>query len=496
MQYKVLLKSINYGASREISKYHLYSVFEMSWPHDDKPLVHEEFNLGTSSQREWYISSVLTGDAYTASYKDLILLYGDNVKDPLNIELFKDHLTLDVGESLKIAGGGTPNIGDIEILRHKKNNLLDGTDNRLGNDFIKKYYPSYYKDDKKKEEKKEDDINYSQIIVDFFGKERVSVNGSSLYIHFPKVEVTNSNGRKHTIYEVYLNVMLNFNDNSEEFSIFDTFSGIIQREFEPALISFYINGSSSQKGCKLKLAQGLRTLVSEEEYNSQYVFSHFQRGHAGWKSCCLGEGVLKLYSNRLSTTEEEVIGFCMALENYLSWESLEGGPYITMSQITTSQSNRSYSHNSSYISRDIIRNVTYHEPEGLIQNISNDLSDIAINNDILKKHSPYFSLNNNGNFVDITKADLNVTSDEKYLSKSSLTRRGDNHLMFNGKSIGAMYIDPSLNKKKSERILSGELEQYLHYSVVSEIQNTIKKIIKNDKSKYLEKKPAFVFSEV
>lgn len=476
-EFKVLLKSINTGKSKGIPSYELYRIFN--------------YNIFTSSSVEDIINDFnnYTGrnfcniNNWTASQQDLLMLYNDNVNDPRNIELFKKYLTLDVKDSLNLSD----NSRDQKVtdwLEHKKQNLLNGTSLELSEEYLKKHFPFLLETRESKE------LDYKKIIKDYFGEDKVSIHRNLIYIYFPKLNVSNSNGRSHTIYEVYAKINIHS-------TVVSQVTDLIPHFLLNDMSSDIINNYTESYDIKLQLIEACRTLVSQEEFDSQYIFSHVGRGQSGWRGCCLGEGILRKYYNNSIKTEDEVLGFCAALENYFTWESLEGGPYIQMSSIrpSTARTQNRFP-NTEVVKDSIYKNLIHNKPEGFIVDINGFNFNIRINENILKKLSPFFLLNNGGLSTPVTLNDFSIEKEDTKTAKTKLSTRGENNFVFKGEQKGIVYVDPSLNKNKTERVLSGNLEQYFPQELVITLIDEIKNIIKNDKPKYLEKKPTFIFSEV
>lgn len=81
---------------------------------------------------------------------------------------------------------------------------------------------------------------------------------------------------------------------------------------------------------------GTRTSLSLEEYETSYFHSHLGSGaRQGWGNFCMGDTYFKsaYYNLMLYPTDDNWEMFFRSIEPYLSWESLEGGPYIKLEQI-------------------------------------------------------------------------------------------------------------------------------------------------------------------
>lgn len=130
-----------------------------------------------------------------------------------------------------------------------------------------------------------------------------------LIIHFPLIEITNSEKRKHIIQDLYVAIPMAWKGDAG-----------------------YINGG----------IEGIRATLTPEEAFSGYSHSHlpsYQRKQPDWAEFCLGSGKGPMYSaiNSLVMLEDwDLLKFevlLMQLDKYVRWESLEGGPYRQIKEI-------------------------------------------------------------------------------------------------------------------------------------------------------------------
>jgi len=156
------------------------------------------------------------------------------------------------------------------------------------------------------------------IVNDIFGEDRVYISKEqidrfyndlvySIYIHFPVLNITNTWGDKHEMQDLY--------------------------------VKFTINLDSSFDRCYIEM-QGRRLTASLKEYESSYAHSHLSRSAIhGFETFCLGSSD---FARLIMDVKLEMSETCwnlmfMSLENYLKWESIEGGPYKFMRDITYSR---------------------------------------------------------------------------------------------------------------------------------------------------------------
>lgn len=147
-----------------------------------------------------------------------------------------------------------------------------------------------------------------------YGRHRWDINNNLfdntfLFIHYPKVEISNSNGEKHTITDLYVAVPFGI-DNATE---------------KP-----YVRGPML----------GTRMSRTTVERSVNFVHSHLPSSNilGYFNAFCLGSGTTAMQSaiNNLTPgdyTEECFDAFLFQLDRYVCWESLEGGPYMFICDI-------------------------------------------------------------------------------------------------------------------------------------------------------------------
>lgn len=124
---------------------------------------------------------------------------------------------------------------------------------------------------------------------------------SSYIIRFPEIVITNSNKKKHTIRDLF--VRLDFNS---------TFTNI------------------------LGLPSAMRMTLDHNELYSGYRHSHIHVNVNNWSIFCVGDtNITQLIQTFMSSSivPDKFIGFLYQLNEYVRWESLEGGPYIRIDTI-------------------------------------------------------------------------------------------------------------------------------------------------------------------
>lgn len=125
----------------------------------------------------------------------------------------------------------------------------------------------------------------------------IDIPNKIVILHWDKVEISNSQGATHTMYDFYIRLKFNNQFN------------------------------------RLSELSGLRATFTLKEYwnNNPYTFSHLGTSRFGeWGNLCLGSTPLADMYTILKTPEFSLLvleAFLLQLNEYVRWESLEGGPY-------------------------------------------------------------------------------------------------------------------------------------------------------------------------
>lgn len=151
-----------------------------------------------------------------------------------------------------------------------------------------------------------------QYFKDYFGENRVDIietidtrTYTNVYIWFPKETISNAKGQNHTIYDLYIKV--EFVDS--RFVAMRT----IRTSF--TLAELYSGYGHSHSPTRAYMNTGNKVNKYTEE-----------------RSCCLGTGPLSQLIDK--TIDSNVLmSLCIYIEKWVRWESLEGGPYITMEKV-------------------------------------------------------------------------------------------------------------------------------------------------------------------
>ena len=126
---------------------------------------------------------------------------------------------------------------------------------------------------------------------------------NSILVNIPYITVKNSKNKIHLIEELWVLIVLDVNSE---------------------LMDIYC--------CRSKM--------SHREYKVSYAFSHAERQYGNnfgyWRHLCFGRGDIANYISKLRYTNYSkslYLPLPQTIWDYFSWESLEGGPYVRMSEI-------------------------------------------------------------------------------------------------------------------------------------------------------------------
>lgn len=208
-----------------------------------------------------------------------------------------------------------------------------------------------------------------------YGEDRVdmqSTNSSNyiLYIYFPEFTITDGK-HKHVIRGLYTR--------------------------------FTIREGASSKGLGACYLHGLRSILTPEEVAYLYGHSHLESAAAkgAWSEFCQGASQFKALIIKLiaGATEEAWTIVLLGLSRYLEWESLEGGPYKHISQISARNQQRQ-----GVDFRQLLGRMSGHIPE--IFEFTTSL-EIPVRSPKMEafyqEHSPVRTLNSGGS-VDVVQA--------------------------------------------------------------------------------------------
>ena len=193
-----------------------------------------------------------------------------------------------------------------------------------------------------------------QIVEEFFGEENVDFNIPSYHLYKNMVkklmeeDTINPDLFYSTLYEdcpramrylfacflIHWNTVTVTNEFDESEKIFDLF------------VKVHMEGKYVQEFSMAK------TTFTQRQYKANYVHSHVPRNNGiGFAQPCLGSGpIIKTIHTLKTTYDSQIWGlFCQELDSYVKTESVEGVPYIRLSNIKIYDSVEEYSINAAYL---------------------------------------------------------------------------------------------------------------------------------------------------
>lgn len=250
----------------------------------------------------------------------------------------------------------------------------------------------------------------------------------SIVFHYPEIELENSVSDKHSIYNMYV---------IGEFII-------------------------AENGIQFHYLKGIRTTFTLAEIHSEYSHSHLKSDIKRVQKFCLGtrtplDNLRKIYFNVLPNTSDERIEdyffeYMINVENYINWESQEGGPYVYMDKI------------------GLCINVRKAEFESMAES-SKSINEPIFN--ILKRNPQFLKFIPKGDFTEII---INKEHIESLVSKGLMA----NELHYNSSIyLFKEGINEFMIKMEKEIIAKREIENIAFY-FKKNIRHDIK-IIESDK---------------
>ena len=130
-------------------------------------------------------------------------------------------------------------------------------------------------------------------------------------IYFPKVTVTNENGKSIDITKLFIKVIITYDGN---------------------ILTF----------------KAVRSEFTKSQFNCDYIHSHVQlldkNNIESFKNCCVGTGPIRTTLTTLSRSyNEDIIKlFCVELDSYVKTESIAGIPYMYLESVGNNAQTRVY----------------------------------------------------------------------------------------------------------------------------------------------------------
>ena len=150
-----------------------------------------------------------------------------------------------------------------------------------------------------------------EIASSVFGSDKVSFMKNSedlneLVVHFPRITIHNSKGYKHTLRDLFVRFLI------------------------------------KEDGKFKSEIQGTRTTLLINEFNVNYTHSHLSNtsSSSSYQTFCLGYDSLRLSLEKVASFDISTFDynffemFLYEVNEYVRWESLEGGPYNTIQAVS------------------------------------------------------------------------------------------------------------------------------------------------------------------
>lgn len=215
------------------------------------------------------------------------------------------------------------------------------------------------------------DIEVKYILTDSDEEKRkLIINIIGIVLHFPQITIKNRDKKSHLIKDLFVRIPLSIHKDA-----FETLESIEKLR---------IGG----------IIQGCRTTVSFNEYCSSYLHSHLKRrnfmSRPIYSTFCTGSGDINTYHMNINSDgvkESNVIPYLIQIMTLISYESLEGNPYVKLQYIMPrgSSSINNQMDNAYGISINLLDDILdYHKKNNLIPclefSIENDKYVIKDNN--------------------------------------------------------------------------------------------------------------------
>ena len=322
----------------------------------------------------------------------------------------------------------------------------------------------------------------------------------NIVIHYPEIEVINSHNITHTIKDLYIAIPIficSLRNNSDD-----------EGEYNKPFIH--------------KL-QGCRFTCNQLEYLTGYLHSHLNTkvkylNCNNFNSFCIGEGPMTLLIGQLNELLSEIPTrsqnlkldlnlfelYFRHINTYVRWESLEGGPYINISQI-----NNINTYSPAYNNQDINLKYIFDFFKDEIKNenlkfnftIENNLINIVIDDNFYEtvynvlneqltviKTVPYQSYDENYNWYlnsEFTKHYFKDSNNIFYQSSIDLNFMNIDVTQYQHNLLEKSYFRNEEIKFKLEKANLGELQSktYLHPNIYIYIKEQLTNYLNEQKFK-------------
>lgn len=218
--------------------------------------------------------------------------------------------------------------------------------------------------------------------------------------------------------------------------------------------------------------QGIRGDLSVKELNSGYSHSHLRTSQNSWSPFCLGSSEIAGILTDLNDDDFNDAKFDLLLynlEEYIKWESIEGGPYFRIANLNYGESTRETSFSSEtlneiyedFLAEELLFNTTFDVSLKKIKVINDDL---FIKN--LSRVCPESAKGKyiNGTFVKNLTYDAIVRKAKNILSDKTF-------FTFKNEKYPQMYIEDTLADDATELVPQKSVVNHVIEKIETKINN-------------------------
>lgn len=278
-----------------------------------------------------------------------------------------------------------------------------------------------------------------------------------------KHHFTSDNYEINNVENNYLNIVLKYNDitltNSEGSSHF----------IKSIFIKLRFNKITKRFDNSI---QGVRGDLSVKELNSGYSHSHLRTGQNFWTTFCLGSseiaGILTdLNDDNFNDAKFDLLLY--NLEEYIKWESIEGGPYFRIANLNYGESTREMSFTNEtlneiyedFLSEELLFNTTFDVSLKKIKIVNDDL--------FIKNLSAVCPESAKGKYINGTFV-KNLTYDA-IVRKAKSFLENKTFFIFKNEKYPKMYIEDTLADDATELVPQKSVVNHVIEKIETKINN-------------------------
>lgn len=278
-----------------------------------------------------------------------------------------------------------------------------------------------------------------------------------------KHHFTSDNYEINNVENNYLNIVLKYNDitltNSEGSSHF----------IKSIFIKLRFNKITKRFDNSI---QGVRGDLSVKELNSGYSHSHLRTSQNFWTTFCLGSseiaGILTdLNDDNFNDAKFDLLLY--NLEEYIKWESIEGGPYFRIANLNYGESTREMSFTNEtlneiyedFLSEELLFNTTFDVSLKKIKIVNDDL--------FIKNLSAVCPESAKGKYINGTFV-KNLTYDA-IVRKAKSFLENKTFFIFKNEKYPKMYIEDTLADDATELVPQKSVVNHVIEKIETKINN-------------------------